>query len=83
MRNILFVGCGGSGGALLGYLMDQLRSDLRRQGIEKLPSGWGFIHVDCPPSPDPLAPGLGTIWDLGGKYIALAPHVGSYGIVDP
>lgn len=82
MRNILFVGCGGSGGALLGYLMDQLRSDLRRQGIEKLPSGWGFIHVDCPPSPDPLAPGLGTIWDLGGKYIALAPQVGSYGIVD-
>ncbi len=82
MRNILFVGCGGSGGALLGYLMDQLRSDLRRHGIEKLPGGWGFIHVDCPPAPEALAPGLGTVWDLGGKYIALAPQVGSYAIVD-
>lgn len=82
MRNILFVGCGGSGGALLGYVMDQLRSDLRRHGIDKLPRGWGFIHVDCPPAPDPMAPGLGTVWDLGGTYIALAPQVGSYAIVD-
>ncbi|MEI2775766.1 MAG: tubulin-like doman-containing protein [Tetrasphaera sp.] len=82
MRNILFVGCGGSGGALLGYLMDQLRSDLRRHGIENLPGGWGFVHVDCPPAPDEVAPGLGTVWDLGGKYIALAPQVGSYAIVD-
>jgi len=82
VRNILFVGCGGSGGALLGYLMDQLRSDLRRHGIEQLPRGWGFIHVDCPPAPDAMAPGLGTVWDLGGRYIALAPQVGSYAIVD-
>ncbi len=82
MRNLLFVGCGGSGGAILGYLMDQLRSDLQRVGIDSLPGGWGFVHIDCPPVALDLAPGLGTVWDLGGRYLPLAPGTGSYAVVD-
>ena len=36
MRRFLVVGCGGSGGATLAYLMDQLRSELHAAGVDKL-----------------------------------------------
>ena len=34
MRRFLVVGCGGSGGATLALMMDQLRSELHTAGIE-------------------------------------------------
>src|SRR4051812_34753023 len=37
VKKFLIVGVGGSGGATLRYLMDQLREDLRGHGIEHLP----------------------------------------------
>ena len=36
MRRFLIVGCGGSGGATLAFIMDQLRSELHSAGIETL-----------------------------------------------
>ena len=39
MRRFLVVGCGGSGGKTLAYLMDQLRSDLAKDGIAEHPGG--------------------------------------------
>lgn len=82
MFKMLFVGCGGSGGAIVGYLMDQLRADFRRAGVDKIPAAWQFVHVDMPPMAEPVAPGLGTIEQLGGHYIPLSPAVGKYSLLD-
>lgn len=82
MFKMLFVGCGGSGGAVVGYLMDQLRADFRRAGVDKIPAAWQFVHVDMPPMAEPVAPGLGTIEQLGGHYIPLSPAVGKYSLLD-
>ena len=48
MRRFLVVGCGGSGGATLAYMMDQLRSELLAAGVYSLPMGWQFVHIDVP-----------------------------------
>src|SRR5664279_4045753 len=82
MRRALFVGCGGTGGAVLAYLMDQLRSDLARDGVERIPGGWQFVHIDVPLSPDAVAPGLGSVRDQGGQYISCGPMVDEYALVD-
>lgn len=82
MRKILVVGCGGSGGATLGFMMDQLRAELAPFGITELPAGWQFVHVDVPISGD--GGGLiATVAQQGGTYISTAPAVGaSYKDVD-
>lgn len=82
MFKMLFVGCGGSGGAIVGYLMDQLRADFQRAGVSKIPGVWQFVHVDMPPAAERVAPGLGTIEQLGGHYVPLAPDVGKYELID-
>lgn len=82
MRKALFVGCGGTGGAVLAYLMDQLRSDLAREGIDRIPGGWQFVHVDVPLSPDTVASGLGSVQDQGGQYLSCGPMVDGYDLVD-
>lgn len=48
LRRVLVVGCGGSGGNTLAYMMDQLRSDLAAHGIRKIPVGWQFVFIDAP-----------------------------------
>lgn len=67
------VGCGGSGGATLAYLMDQLRSDLAPLGVPRLPQAWQFVHIDVPHESDPGPSGLGTVVEQGGTYFGCSP----------
>lgn len=71
MKKFLVVGLGGSGGATLRYLMDQLRADLRAHGMHSLPAAWQFVHVDVNPQPE-TTPGLGSVIDLGGRYVSVS-----------
>lgn len=71
MKKFLVVGIGGSGGAAVRYLIDQLRADLRKREIDSLPDAWQFVHIDVNPVPE-ATPGLGDIRDLGGRYVAIS-----------
>lgn len=82
MRRFLLVGCGGSGGATLAYMMDQLRSDLAALGIDRMPAGWQFVHVDVPTSADTKLEGVGSVPDQGGRYIATGSATGTYATLD-
>ncbi|NQX12318.1 hypothetical protein HQQ80_11830 [Microbacteriaceae bacterium VKM Ac-2855] len=82
MYKFLVVGCGGSGGATLAYMMDQLRSELAPLGIEGIPAGWQFVHIDVPSAPDTRINGIGNVRDLGGSYISTAPTAGTYSVLD-
>ena len=82
MRRFLVVGCGGSGGKTLAYLMDQLRSDLSKDGVRDLPSGWQFVFVDVPSGVDAGPDGLGSVVAQGGSYVGMGPSSGSYPDVD-
>lgn len=81
MRRFLIVGCGGSGGATLAYMMDQLRSELSAHGITRIPAGWQFVHLDVPTSPTPVG-GVGTVRDQGGTYVGTGPQSDSYRVLD-
>lgn len=81
MRRFLIVGCGGSGGATLAYMMDQLRSELASHGITKIPAGWQFVHLDVPTSPSPVS-GVRTVRDQGGTYVGTGPQSDSYRVLD-
>lgn len=49
MKKYLFIGCGGSGGMTLRYLMDQASADLASRGAgAQLPLCWQFLHIDAP-----------------------------------
>ncbi|MDO5723999.1 MAG: tubulin-like doman-containing protein, partial [Flaviflexus sp.] len=53
LKNILFIGCGGSGGMTLRFIMDQLVADLKARGAEpKIPLKWQFLHIDSPQGED-------------------------------
>lgn len=82
MRRFLVVGCGGSGGATLAYMMDQLRSDLGAVGITQVPAGWQFVHLDVPTAPSPGPDGLGNVRDQGGSYVGTGPQGDSYRVLD-
>ena len=71
MKKFLVVGVGGSGGATLRYAMDQLRADLRAHGIREIPAAWQFMQIDVKPTPE-YTPGLGSIRDLGGRYVSVS-----------
>lgn len=81
MRKFLVVGCGGSGGATLAYMMDQLHSDLAEYGIERIPQGWQFVHLDVPTAPTPVR-NIGTVRDQGGTYVGTGPQSDSYRVLD-
>lgn len=81
MNRYLIVGCGGSGGAALAYMMDQLRSELSDVGINKIPAGWQFVHLDVPTSPSPLRD-VGSVKDQGGTYVGTGPLSDSYKVLD-
>lgn len=81
MRKFLIVGCGGSGGATLTYMMDQLNSDLAEHGITRIPAGWQFVHLDVPTGPSPVK-GIGTVRDHGGTYVGTGPQSDSYRVLD-
>jgi hypothetical protein len=82
MRRFLVVGCGGSGGATLAYLMDQLRSDLAPHGVDRLPRGWRFVHIDVPSSSDAGPDGLDSVQEQGGVYVGCGPVDGTYRELD-
>ncbi len=81
MRRLLIVGCGGSGGATLAYMMDQLRSDLAAHGIGRIPAGWQFVHLDVPTSPSRVE-GVGSVRDQDGVYVGTGPESDSYKVLD-
>lgn len=81
MRKFLIVGCGGSGGATLAYMMDQLHSDLAEFNVPKIPAGWQFVHLDVPTSPTPVK-NIGTVQDQGGTYVGTGPSSDSYRVLD-
>jgi len=79
VRRFLLVGCGGSGGATLQFVMDQLRADLAQRGIHRLPQAWQFVHVDVPRSPDGIGKGMPpTVPAQGGRYVGLANPGANY-----
>jgi Tubulin like len=82
MRRFLIVGCGGSGGATLAYIMDQLRSELHAAGIRRLLSGWQFVHIDVPSGAEDGPDGLANVPGQGGTYIGCGPQGSSYAILD-
>lgn len=82
MRRFLIVGCGGSGGATLAFIMDQLRSELHTAGHEKLLAGWQFVHIDVPSAAESGPEGLANVPAQGGTYIGCGPQGSSYAILD-
>lgn len=82
MRKFLVVGCGGSGGVTLRYLMDQLEADLRDAGWSKgLPAAWQFVHVDVPLGADSGPGRLRSVDEQGGLYQSLSYRGATYGDV--
>jgi hypothetical protein len=82
---ICVIGLGGSGGKTLQFLMDQLGSELVAQGWAggDLPRCWEFVHVDVPPSPDGVGPGLPpSVPAQGGTYIAVSTPTDNYAVLD-
>lgn len=72
MRRFLVIGCGGSGGATVRYLMDELKATLARRGVPELPQAWQFLHIDVPTAPE-SGPGLlQSVRDQGGTYVGLS-----------
>lgn len=81
MRKFLIVGCGGSGGATVRLLIDQLQADFRDNPALRdsaLPAAWQFVHIDVPVSPDRGPEPLGSIRDLGGTYIPFGSVSANY-----
>ena len=59
---MLFVGLGGSGGKTLRVLKRDLREWLADHSWEGgFPTGWQFVHIDTPPTPDGLVSGGGSL----------------------
>lgn len=78
MRKVLMVGLGGSGGKTLGFLMDELKFALSREGWHgrKLPACWQFLHLDVPGAADGAGVGLAAnVETQGGRYLGLAGGV--------
>ncbi|KZS51725.1 hypothetical protein A4G26_19950 [Mycobacterium kansasii] len=82
MRRFLVVGCGGSGGATLALIMDQLRSELHSAGVEKLLAGWQFVHIDVPSAAESGPEGLANVPGQGGSYVGCGPQGSSYTVLD-
>ena len=78
IRRALIVGCGGSGGKTLAYMMDQLASDLAEAGIYQMPPGWQFVHVDVPLSAESGPPNMANVPGQGGRYVSTGVSSDSY-----
>ena len=79
MRKFLIVGCGGSGGATVRLLMDQLQAELRaRFGVATLPAAWQFVHIDVPVDPDAGPSPLSNITRMGGTYVSFSHPSNTY-----
>jgi hypothetical protein len=61
-RRMLFVGLGGSGGKTLRVLKRDLKEWLKDHEWEgNFPTGWQFVHIDTPPTPDGEIAGGGSL----------------------
>lgn len=78
MRRFLIVGCGGSGGATIRFIQDQLLADLRPEGTKELPDAWQFVHIDVPTAPDRGPAPLGSVRDMGGRYLSVSSLGNTY-----
>lgn len=81
MYRVLVIGCGGSGAKTLGYMMDQLRADLRVHGIEDIPGCWQFLNVDTPIQEE-VPTSVAPVSKQGGRYMSCGVPSGAYRIVD-
>ncbi|PWD51209.1 hypothetical protein C8046_11660 [Serinibacter arcticus] len=63
-------------------MMDHLRAELAAVGVDELPAGWEFVHVDVPVATDSATTGIGTVAGYGGTYVPTGPAQGNYGDVD-
>lgn len=72
MGKFLVVGCGGSGAATQGYMLDQLRTYLSEQneGDTSLPQEWQFVTIDVPVEAEDGPSGLPNVEESGGVYVA-------------
>ena len=82
MERFLVVGCGGSGGATLAYMMDHLLGLLKTKGINSLPAGWQFLHVDVPVGEEAGPSGLRNVGQAGGGYVSTGTAASAYATVD-
>jgi hypothetical protein len=78
MRRLFIVGCGGTGGSVLAYVMDQLRAEFGHAGLSGIPRAWQFVHVDVPRTCDTRIPGVRNVPDQGGTYIDVGPYDSAY-----
>src|SRR4051794_16362456 len=65
--------------------MDQLRSELSslQWTGNDLPRCWEFVHIDVPPAPDGVGPGLpATVPSQGGTYIPVSSPTDNYAVLD-
>src|SRR4051794_30799109 len=65
--------------------MDQLRIELAARGwtADHLPRCWEFVHIDVPPVPDGIEPGLPpTVPVQGGTYVPVANPTDKYAVLD-
>ncbi|WP_062530239.1 tubulin-like doman-containing protein [Demequina rhizosphaerae] len=83
MRKFLLVGCGGSGGATLSYMMDALNAEFALYGVDRIPAGIQFLHIDVPVEAEASAKGLPSVERMGGEYCSTGPGGGSdFRVVD-
>jgi hypothetical protein len=82
MERFMVVGCGGSGGATMAYMMDHLKGLLKTRGIDSLPAGWQFVHVDVPLSEEDGPGGLPNVAQGGGTYVPTGTNAQRYIVVD-
>jgi hypothetical protein len=78
LRPYLIVGCGGSGGVTLQFMIDQIRADLQAKGVTTIPRAWQFLHIDVPQAADGVRQGLPPLVsdaefsDGNGRYLGVA-----------
>ena len=82
MMRFLVVGCGGSGGHTLAYLMDQLRSDLAKDGSTSCRPAGSSCSSTCRRRSRRVRRASGTSSSSGGRYYGLGPRGGSYPALD-
>jgi len=63
-------------------MMDQIQSELALHGVDHIPAGWQFVHIDVPVGAKGEAEGLGSVEDLGGMYFGTGAKGIPYSVLD-
>ena len=76
---VLFIGAGGSGGATLHFLYNELETQLRELGWQEgMPDAWQFLHVDATSYPDVGNRDVSPVLKDGKHYLPLAARETKY-----